>query len=109
MTIDTSYSDQWERMRGVSRRLVLAYVIGPIGFVLNHVLIDPTNRLTAPIAVFSVAWMVFLVGTSIQYQVMPCPRCGRAWQGDWLSFDRIGPWRMFLRLKCPHCGLERPR
>lgn len=103
-----SYAEQWQKMRRIAHRLVVAYLIFPVGFMLNHYFIDPTNRLSVSLAVLLVASSVFLIWTVHQYRNWPCPRCRHPWQqkGPWPQWE--GFWDMFLRHKCRHCGLELP-
>ena len=75
------YAEQWRKMRFISRRLVLAYLIGPIGWLLIHFFLDPKDRLTPGVAIFWGACIVFLGWTAHQYKTWPCPRCGKPWQG----------------------------
>jgi hypothetical protein len=100
------YAEQWRKMRFISRRLVLAYLIGPIGWLLIHFFLDPKDRLTPGVAIFWGACIVFLGWTAHQYKTWPCPRCGKPWQGGWFSVQ--GPSSLALNRRCPHCGLDLP-
>ncbi len=42
-------------MRRIHRQLLLSYLIGPIGFAINHFLIDSTNQATPGILIFTAA------------------------------------------------------
>jgi hypothetical protein len=104
MTHNT-YAEQWKEMRDLRRRLVLYFLIGPIGFALNHFFIDPTNRATTGLKIFTFVWLSFGVLAAVQFSNVRCPRCGKPWRGDRLH--RIGgPWSLFLGRRCPNCGLE---
>jgi hypothetical protein len=100
---NNAYAEQWKRMRRIHRQLLLSYLIGPIGFVFNHFLIDPTNQGTPGILIFTAAWLSFLIWAAMEYRNIRCPRCGQLWRRNF-----VGPWSIFLRHRCPHCGLELP-
>src|ERR1700735_287189 len=106
VAVNRAYAEQWKKMRRVWRRLVLAYVIGAIGLGINHFLIDSTNQGSLGVTIFTAAWLSFLLWTALEYWNIRCPRCGQPWRGG--LFQIPGPWRIFLRHRCPHCGLELP-
>lgn len=109
MTIST-YNEEWKRMNRIYRRLLISFLVGPIGLALNHYFIDPADRATPGLTLFCIAWMSFGAWTAYQYQTMPCPRCGQLWGGSWFSLSRMGPWNMlFLRHRCANCELELPQ
>ena len=105
--MNAPYTEDFKRMRRLRWWFLFAMVIGPVGAIINHVFIDPTNRATPGLTAFYVVWMGFVLLTSIQFQNMRCPRCGRAWKGDWLALSRTGFWNV-LRVgrRCANCGLE---
>ena len=106
--MDKTYNYQWREMRRIAWLVLLGYLIWPIGFAFNHYLIDPKDRPSLGLWIFFGTWAVFIVWISQKYRNWPCPRCGRPWQKP----ERIIPWGwfgdLFLRHKCPHCGLALP-
>jgi hypothetical protein len=101
------YAEQWNKLRGIHRRLVLFFLIGPIGWLFIHFLFDPKDHHARLVMIYMIGWVLYGAWTTIQYWTWPCPRCGKPWQGDWLS--HVGPLSMLLKHQCPHCGLALPR
>lgn len=107
--LNSPYAEQWKKMRRIHRRLLLLFLIGPIGWMLIHFLFDPQDHHTGAVSVYLWAWVLFGAWTAYQYQTMPCPRCGEFWGGSWFSLSRVGPSSvLFLRHRCRHCGLDLP-
>ena len=105
--MNSSYAEDFKRLRQLRWWLVASMVIGPAGAIINHVFIDPTNRATPGLRAFYVVWILFLVLVSFQVRNMRCPRCGRLWKGEWLSLSRVGFWNAFrVGRRCAFCGLE---
>jgi hypothetical protein len=100
------YAEQWKKLRGIHRRLLLSFLIGPIGWLIIHFVFDPKNHHTRLVFIYMIVWVLFGAWTSYQFTHFSCPRCGRRWQGE--SFWQVvGPWHVLVLLhKCPHCGLE---
>jgi hypothetical protein len=103
---NNAYAEQWKRMRRIRRRPLLYFLIGLIGFTFNHVFIDPTNQGSLGLMIFTAAWFLFFLWAVLERWNIRCPRCGQLWYGGVFQF--AGPWKLFLRHRCPHCGLELP-
>ena len=103
--VNAAYIEQWKKMKRARRRFVLALLAFPIGFVVNHFLIDSTNRLTPGLTMFGLACFSFALLATFEFRNMRCPRCGQLWQD---GFRAVGPWILVLRHRCPRCGLRLP-
>ena len=101
-----AYAEEWRKIRCISRRLMVAYLIIPIGWLLIHFFVDPKDRLTLGSEIFWGACIGFMAWTMYQYKTWPCPRCGKPWQGGW--FSAMGPSSLPFNHRCPHCGLGLP-
>src|SRR5271154_3255151 len=105
--MNSSYTEDFKRMRQLRWWLVVAMLIGPVGAIINHRFIDPTNRATPGLEAFYVVWILFTALVSIQIQNVRCPRCGQLWKGDRLALSRVGFWNAFrVGRSCAFCGLE---
>ena len=106
--MNNAYNEKWQEMRRIARLVLLAYLIWPVGFAFRHYFIDPKDRPSLGFWIFFGSSAVLIVWTLQKYRNWPCPRCGKPWQKP----ERIIPWSwfgdMFLRHKCPHCGLVLP-
>ena len=105
MSTSYSYAQQWMKMKRARRRFVLAIIVFPIGAIVNHFLIDPTNRLTVGVMIFGLACFSFALLATFELRNLRCPRCGQRWQD---GFRAVGPFSLVLRHRCPHCGLRLP-
>jgi DNA-directed RNA polymerase subunit RPC12/RpoP len=105
IVVNAAYIEQWKKMRRARRRFVLAVLAFPIGLVVNHYLIDPTNRLTASVAIFGLGCFSFFLLATSEYRNLRCPRCGQLWQN---GFHAVRRCFLVLRHRCPHCGLRLP-
>jgi hypothetical protein len=104
---NTKYAKQWKKMRCIALRVALGYLMVPGVWILNHLFIDPKDRLTPAFGIIWGACGVFLAWSMHQYKTWPCPRYGLPWQGGWTSIS-LGIPGLFFAHPCPHCGLELP-
>jgi hypothetical protein len=68
-------------MRRIALGVALGYLMIPGAWILNHLFIDPRNRVTRAFGIIMGACFVFLTWSMHQYETWPCPRCGLAWKG----------------------------
>jgi len=59
IVVNAAYIEQWKKMKRARRRFVLAVLAFPVGSVVNHYLIDPTNRRTVGVAIFGLGCLSF--------------------------------------------------
>jgi hypothetical protein len=96
--------NEYRRLRAKGARAYLASGIVLIAFVVVARLGENiTKRFEIAIVVFAVVALLaaFALMCSAQWQLIhwPCPRCGCAYRGLWISF--------FMPKRCRNCGLPR--
>jgi hypothetical protein len=65
---NSTYAEQWKKMRRIALRLALAAFIGPAGLILNHYFIDRSDRFTARVEIFWWAAILFFIWSLNQYK-----------------------------------------
>jgi hypothetical protein len=94
------FTDPWEEYRK-RRNLALLAGLGflPVLFVVLRATERQPHEATAGIVIM-IAWLAFMIVTSIRCERFRCPRCGK-----WF-FARAFYHNAFAR-RCLHCGLPK--
>lgn len=95
------YEASWRELRHV-RRLALCVVLAFIVLVYVEHFIDPRWLVTTQLVINFSVWAAFWTYAAIRYQWWRCPRCNCPFQTGFI----VGPWSMWPRNKCIHCGLQ---
>jgi hypothetical protein len=96
-----TYAEQWKKLRGIHSRLLLSFLIGPIGWLIIHFVFDPKDHHTGLVLIYVIVWVLFGAWTSYQFTHFSCPRCGRCWQGNLSgrSWARGMSWCCFTNVR----------
>src|SRR5580693_5775809 len=80
-----TYAEQWKKLRGIHSRLLLSFLIGPIGWLIIHFVFDPKDHHTGLVLIYVIVWVLFGAWTSYQFTHSPAPGAGAAGKGIFLA------------------------
>jgi len=96
-----TYENAWRQLRRV-RRLTAYSVIFLSGWLLLQLIVDPQFELTHELVLTFLPAVAFWSFAILRYLHWRCPNCGMAFQSGFIG----GPWTLWPRKRCIHCGIE---
>ena len=67
------YAEQWKKLRGIHRRFLLSFLIGPIGWLIILFAFDPKDHHTGLVLIYVIVWVLFGAWTSYQFTHFSLP------------------------------------
>jgi len=95
------FESAWRELRRV-RVTVATAVIFLVVWLLTEWVVDPEFIITPQFVISLVPCAVFWSYAILRYNFWLCPRCRYPFQTSWI----VGPWSVWPRDSCIHCGLK---
>ena len=98
---EIGYENAWRKLRRV--RVIAAFaVLAWVIWLIAELFLDPGFEITRQLVISGGACAAFWSYAILRYNFWLCPRCRYPFQTTWI----VGPWSVWPRDSCIHCGLK---